>query len=178
MAKTVLPRSWFAVTSLVLWLLSFIPLLWIITGILAIIFGIISLRQIKKWWFIGRKMGMGGIILGILGILFTILLYGGLFYFSFVARTGPFIEMKKEMSRQLLTQATASIELYKKTTWSYPSSLEDLVKAPGFQTVFTSDHYLEPFYYKVSDDGKSFELRSLGPDHQYNTQDDILPLIK
>lgn len=69
--------------------------------------------------------------------------------------------MKNEMSQQLLTQTTASIESYKKMKGNYPATLEDLLKEPGFQTVFTSDHYLKPFYYKVSDDGMTFDLRSL-----------------
>ncbi|OGM15958.1 hypothetical protein A2V56_05070 [Candidatus Woesebacteria bacterium RBG_19FT_COMBO_42_9] len=149
------------------------PLLGVLTGIIAIILGAIGLSKIKKGGVGGKKLAIAGIILGVLGILFSIVMYGSLFYFGFVAKGGPFDAPKKQASEQILTQNAGYLELYKKKNGTYPQTLEELSK-DGY-TVFPSDHYMKPFYYKVSDDGQSYELRSLGPDGEYNTSDDIFP---
>lgn len=196
MAKTVLPRSWFVATSLILGLASFIPvlsdasasLLGVLIGILASIFGIIGLKQIKKWIFIGKKMWISGIILGILGIFFTVVV------------SWPLTEAQNSLTQKYLTQTYIGLELYKKTKWQYPENLEKMQEDMNFQKIlqthfswkptyywdngnyfiftFTDSGWYGKFYYKVSDDWKTFDLRSLGADHEHNTQDDILPSIK
>ena len=162
-----------ATTSLVLGLVAFIPLVGVLLGILAIIFGIIALRQVKKEGLMGKGLSIAGIILGIMGIIFTILLYGSLFYFGFVAENGPFSELKINTSRQILTQDAGAIELYKQKYGKYPSTFEEAINV-GY-TIFGSDHFLKPFYYNVSLDGQSYELKSAGPDKEFGTEDDIFP---
>lgn len=168
--------SGFAIASLILGFFSFIPVLGFLTGIVATTLGIIALIKIKKDLSKGKGFAIAGVILGILGVLFTPLLYGAMFYFFFVAKNGPLDESKKLLSQQLLTQNAGSLELYKKKYGACPNSLDELTK-DGF-AIFSSDHYLKPFYYKVSPDGISYELRSLGPDGAYNTADDIFPNIQ
>jgi hypothetical protein len=163
----------FAITSLILGLVSFIPLVGVLLGILAIVFGFIGLSQIKKNKLKGRVLAIAGILLGIFGIIFTILLYSSLFYFGFVAENGPFSELKVNTSQQILTQDAGAIELYKQKYGQYPESLEEATNA-GY-TIFGSDHYLKPFYYEVSLDGQSYELKSAGPDKEFGTADDIFP---
>lgn len=167
------PKSGFAITSLVLGIVSFIPLVGLLLGLLAIIFGIIAKSKIKKGLYLGKGLSTAGIILGVLGILVTVALYGSLFYFGFVAKGGPFEQPKKELSAQLLTQNAGLLELYKTKTGKYPASLDELKNA-GYQ-IWPSDHYMKPFYYKVSADESSYDLRSLGPDGEYGTGDDIFP---
>lgn len=167
------PKSGMALASLILGFVSFIPLLGIFTGVLAIILGIIAKGNIRKGLETGKKKAAVGVILGILGILFSIVIYGSLFYFGFVAKSGPFNDMKKQLSQQVLTQNAGTIELYKNKYGNYPTSLDDLSKA-GY-TVWPGDHYMKPFYYKVSYDGSTYDLRSLGPDGEYGTLDDIFP---
>ena len=167
-------KSGLAIASLVLGLVSFIPLIGVPLGILAIILGIIGLNKIKKMGLGGKKMAIAGIILGILGIIFTVILYGSLFYFGFVSKTGPFAELKTQVSQQILTQNAGALELYKKQNGRYPENLDQATKA-GF-TIFPSDHYLKPFFYKASADGQSYELRSLGADGEYGSSDDIFPV--
>lgn len=168
-----IPTSGFAITSLVLGIISFIPLVGLLIGVLAIIFGIIAKFKIKKGEYSGKGLSTAGIILGVIGMLFTIALYGSLFYFAFVAKGGPFEQPKRKLSAQLLTQDAGLIELYKTKTGKYPASLEELQKA-GYQ-VWPSDHYMKPFHYEVSTDGSSYDLRSLGSDGEYGTEDDIFP---
>lgn len=134
---------------------------------------LLDYHRLKKSGLEGRNLAIAGIILGIIGILFTILLYGSLFYFGFVAEGGPFQESKIMVSRQILTQNAGALELYKQKYSQYPESLEEATNA-GY-TIFKSDHFLKPFYYKVSPDGQSYEMKSVGPDKEFGTSDDIFP---
>lgn len=165
--------SGLAIASLVLGIVSFFPLIGVILGILAIVFGFIARSNIKRYNLKGLGFATAGIILGILGILFTFILYGSLFYFGFVAKDGPFQEVKIEASKQILTQDTGLLELYKQKYGRYPTTLEEAQKAN--YTIFGTDHFLKPFCYKVSENGKSYELKSPGPDKECNTNDDIYP---
>ncbi len=167
-------KSGLATASLILGLVSFIPFFGVLLGTIAIILGIVGLNEIKKMGLRGKKMANAGIILGILGILFSVILYGSLYYFGFVSKTGPFAELKPKMSQQILTQNAGTLELYKKQNERYPENLNQATKA-GF-TIFLSDHYLKPFFYKASEDGQSYEMRSLGADGIYGTSDDIFPI--
>ena len=169
-----LQKSGVAITSLILGIISFIPLVGVLIGLLAIILGVISLKQIKKLGLGGKKMATFGIVLGILGILFTIAIYSFLFYFGFVSNKGPWAELKPQVSQQILTQDAGALELYKKIYGHYPENLDEALKA-GY-TIFKNDHYLKPFFYQVSEDGQNYELRSLGADGEYGTEDDIFPL--
>jgi len=65
-----------AITSLILGIVS-IPFIWvfgigIILGILSIIFGIISLRNIKKEKLAGKNMAIAGIITGCISIILVL----------------------------------------------------------------------------------------------------------
>src|SRR5258708_37356009 len=62
--------------------MSFIPLLGVPLGLIAIVIGLI-------------KKTKGPALLGLGGIVFSMLLYGSLFYFGFVAKTGPYAELRK-----------------------------------------------------------------------------------
>ncbi|GEM_PF-6923215 len=56
------------IVSIVFGVLSFIPLIGFLTGIIAIIFGIIAIKKDKS------KLGIIGLVLGIVGFLITIAL--------------------------------------------------------------------------------------------------------
>ncbi len=168
------PKSGLAIASLILGLVSFIPLIGVLLGAIAITLGIIASLKISNNHTLGGKnLAIAGTILGVLGICFTFLIYGSLFYFGFVAKDGPFANARIMASQQILTQNAGYLELYKKKHDKYPRSLEELGK-DGY-TAFPTDHYLKPLFYKVSEDGEAYELRSLGPDGTYNTADDIFP---
>ena len=55
----------------------------------------------------------------------------------------------------------------------WPTTFEEAINV-GY-TIFGSDHFLKPFYYNVSLDGQSYELKSAGPDKEFGTEDDIFP---
>jgi hypothetical protein len=78
--------------------LSFIPMFGVLFGIVAIVIGVV-------------KKTKGQIYLGIAGILFSVLLYGGIFYFGFVAKTGPFADLKVKQVSQLIKLDAGQIVL-------------------------------------------------------------------
>jgi hypothetical protein len=71
--------------------LSFIPLLGVLFGLIAIVWGL------SAWRGGGKKLAL----VGAAGIGFTILVYGALFYFGFAQRGGVYddLRMKPELSR-------------------------------------------------------------------------------
>lgn len=163
-------KSGLAIASLILGILSFIPLVGVLLGIIAIILGIVGLIKVKKEKFGGKRMAIIGIILAILGILFTLVLYGSLFYFGFVATDGPFTEQRIQLNRQILQQDAGSLELYKQKFRFYPNSLKDL--SDSNYTIYDSD-FFGNLCYSVSSDKTSYTLTSAGPDKICNTSDDI-----
>jgi hypothetical protein len=167
------PNSGLAVASFILGLLSFIPLVGVVLGITAIVLGLVGKRFATREGGHRPSLSKAGIILGLCGIAFTILLYGSLYYWGFKASTGPFASLRPKASQQFLTQDAGQLELYKLRYGRYPDSLHALSSA-GFSVIF-GDHYLRPFYYKVANDSESYDLRSLGPDGVYGTADDIFP---
>ena len=65
-----IPKSGIAIASLILGVVSFIPLVGVLLGIIAIVLGIVAISQINKQGLGGKGLAKIGIILGILGIFF------------------------------------------------------------------------------------------------------------
>lgn len=168
-----LKKSGMAKVALILGFLSFIPGLGFYIGIVGLIFGFISLSQIKRDGLGGKKMANGGIALCILGILFTFVVYGLLFYWGGVAKNGPFVKIKVQLTDQILTQNIGILEMYKKQNGSYPQNLEQMTNE-GF-SVYPVDAYSNPLIYKLAADGQAYEILSTGADGEYGTADDIFP---
>jgi hypothetical protein len=154
--------------------LSFFPLLGVAFGIAAIIWGL-SARQ---------RGGMKLALIGAAGIMFSVLLYGGIFYFGFVQRGGIYDDLRAKMAQNSLNSLVQSVEFYKVSHGDYPDSLDTLKasqKAGALDAVFVMDPRLLPdgkgdrqFYYKRVDadhyylrgvalDGKPFSPGALVP---------------
>ena len=139
--------------------LSFIPLFGVLFGIIAIVIGVV-------------KRTRGQVYLGNAGILFSVLLYGGIFYFGFIAKTGPFADLKAKQVSQLMNMNAGQIALYKGQHGKLPDALGDLGKPSEKNLFFTTDPWGTKFKYaKLGDD--HFELTSAGPDGKFGTSDDI-----
>ena len=153
--------------------LSFIPLLGVPLGIAAIIWGFAT----KKIG--GRKLAL----IGLGGILSSVLLYGGLFYFGFVQRGGIYDSLRERLAQSMLTSLVPAIEYYKILHGEYPPDLDTLRKSlPKNSFIFVSDptdvRFGQPknFYYeRVGND--HYYLRSIGLDGESFTADDILPEV-
>lgn len=154
--------------------ISYIPLLGVLFGIVAVIWGLTTSKA------------RGGVVaaIGAGGIAFTVLIYGSLFYFGFQKRGGAYDEMRVQMSQSTLNSLVPSVEFYKVQYGSYPASLADLQKSlpkGGFVTTFdmSSAAFAEqpkPFFYKLAD-SDHYYLRGVGADGKPFTADDVLPKI-
>jgi Type II secretion system (T2SS), protein G len=139
--------------------LSFIPLFGILFGVVAIVIGAV-------------KKTRGQIYLGIAGIIFSVLLYGGVFYFGFFAKTGPYVELRIRLVHQQMQIDAGQIALYKGQHGSLPATLSDLGKPSEKNMFFTADPWGKQFKYTPLGDGH-FELTSAGPDREFGTPDDV-----
>lgn len=154
--------------------MSFIPLVGLLFGIIAIVWGLVT----KKLG--GKRLA----VIGAGGIGFTIVIYGALFYFGFVQRGGVYDDLRAKLAQSTINSLLPSIELYKIQNGKYPESLkvlQDSLPKDGFVTVFDPSIVAlggEPrhfFYERVGED--HYYLRGLGPDGKPFTGDDIVPQI-
>jgi len=155
--------------------LSYIPLIGIVFGVVAIICGLVT----KKSG--GRRLAA----IGAGGIAFTIIVYGALFYVGFAQRGGFYDGLRSKLAASMLTLLVNDVEAYKLQTGRYPDSLETLqpsLPKNSPVTVFdptdvqagAKSRY---FYYEIVD-ASHYYLLSVGPDGQPFTQDDILPNVE
>ena len=77
--------------------LSFIPLVGVLFGIVAIIWGLVR----RAWALVGLGAG---------GILFTVALYGALFYYGFHQRGGTYDKLREQLAATMLNSAVKDIE--------------------------------------------------------------------
>jgi hypothetical protein len=155
--------------------LSFIPLVGVPFGIVALIWGITT----KKLG--GKKLAL----IGSLGITFTVVLYGSLFYFGFAKRGGVYDDLRTKLAQSTLNSVVQAVEFYKIQHGTYPESLKVLQESlPKSSMVFVIDPTEVKFsgtpryfyYERVGTD--HYYLRGVGPDEVPFTSDDILPQVQ
>lgn len=154
--------------------MSFIPLLGVIFGIIAIVWGLLT-----------KKNGGKRIVaIGAAGIGFTIILYGALFYFGFMQRGGVYDDLRTKLAKTTINSLVQSIEFYKVQNGSYPESLRTLQESlpkDSLVSVFdptdfkVGEHPRYFYYERIGDD--HYYLRGLGPDGLPFTPDDIVPQV-
>jgi hypothetical protein len=154
--------------------LSFIPLIGLLFGLVAI-----------GWGMATRKAGRRNLVLlGSGGIAFTLVLYGGLFYFGLVQRGGVYDHLRAQLAQSQLNALVPAIEFYKLQRGGYPTSLRELqstLPKNSFTGVFDptslglGDERRYFFYERVGDD--HYYLRGVGPDGRPFTADDIVPQV-
>ena len=153
--------------------MSFIPMFGMIFGIITIVWGLAT----KKLG--GKRLAA----IGAGGILFTIILYGALFYFGFMQRGGIYDDLRTKLAQTTLNSLVQSIEFYKVQQGKYPESLKVLQESlprDSFAPVFdpTNVKLGNPryFYYeRVGED--NYHLLGVGADGQPFTSDDIVPQL-
>jgi hypothetical protein len=151
---------------------SFIPLVGVLFGVIAIIWGI-------------ARRARSLIVLGSCGILFTVIAYGALFYFGMFQRGGIYDKLRSQLAVTMLNSAVKEIEFYKLQHGRYPASLREAEPKDKMQM----NSFIDPtfvrhkgtsdgrFYYELDPSGSFYYLRSVGPDGIPFTGDDILPTL-
>ena len=154
---------------------SFIPLLGVLFGLIAIIWAVLN-RQKTGW-----RVVVG---LGAAGIALTVAIYSSLFYFGFVQRGGVYDDLRaRSIREQLLPPIIKAIEYHDLQYGRYPDSLEELQDKTA-EVLFVHDLFAfvqgteqTTFYYDVFSSGERYTLFSSGPDGLPFTEDDVLPEI-
>jgi hypothetical protein len=152
---------------------SFFPLLGVPLGLIAIIWGLAT----------NRKGRLALVLLGTGGILFTVVLYGSLFYFGFVKRGGIYDELRAKLAATNLQSLAKEIEFHKLQKGTYPATLEELLprKKDSYVMIYDPTQMRlgsmnpVPFYYELQPDKEHYYLLSIGPDQVPFTADDIVP---
>jgi hypothetical protein len=126
------------------------------------------------------------VLLGSLGILFSIVLYSSLFFLTFGGKNNMITDMQKQMALGNLRQCVMNLEFYRQVHGAYPEKLETLADNQhpfnmGGAMLFDQTSGLlgnmkaQLFYYERTADGKGYFLLGRGPDGLPFTQDDVLP---
>lgn len=154
--------------------LSYIPLLGVLFGIVAMIWGMTTSKA------------RGGVVaaIGAGGIAFTVLGYGALFYFGFQQRGGVYDDMRAQMAQGSVNSLVPSVEFYKVQYGTYPVSLDELQKSlPKGSFISTFDpsgagitEQPKHFFYQLAGTDHYY-LRGLGADGKPFTADDVVPKI-
>src|ERR1700735_5579716 len=90
-------------TAYVIGGLSFIPMIGVPFGIAAIVWGIVS----------GKAGRLKVALLGGSGIVVSIVLYGGLFYFGYAQRGGIYDRLRGQLAQQQLYTLVQAVEFYR-----------------------------------------------------------------
>ncbi len=161
-------------------LLSFIPLIGIVFGIVSIIIGLTNFRRLKLISILGAS-----------GIAVSILIFSYQFFVLHnMEKNGEIDRVRKQTTEMFLNNLSNEIASYKLKNGSYPDSLEQISKM-NHSIVITdmfSDNIKSKFdeqneakmkkkssnyFYKLEKD--SFVLFSVGKDGKPFTKDDIFP---
>ena len=146
-------------------ILGLIPLVGAIVGLILIILGIAAFRSWKL------------IVIGAVSILWTIAIYGTLFYVGFFSSLGR--KGWASIAKEELTNAASAIEFYKFENGDYPDSLQQLLKKnrPVFIADPTQFSFKKTVYFQYAHLGDHYTLFSVGVDGVAHTSDDIYPAI-
>ena len=112
-------------------------------------------------------------MLGIGGILFTVFIYGNLYYWSMVATTGPYAGLKVQLTKQLMDTDAGQIALFKNQHGALPATLDEIASSTPDTVMFSmTDAWMNELKYVAQQNGH-FQLVSGGPDKVFGTSDDI-----
>ncbi len=154
--------------------ISFIPLIGIFTGIICIVIAVVGKKSNSKL--------LGG--LGFAGIMFSVVLYGSLFYKMF--NDEGFSKGFEVHAISAMTSLVRHVEYYKLQYGNYPESMAALREnLKEGEMVFSFDMsgplnmgvQQRDFYYEITNGGENYLLFGIGQDAQPFTQDDIFPII-
>ena len=160
------------VATFVVAVLSFVPFFGFVFGTVGVIWG-----AVRRSWLL-TALGAGG-------ILFNVLLYGCLFYFGFHQRGGVYDGLRTQLAVTMLNSAVKDIEFYKLQHGHYPANLSeldttDIHKFPSVidpTSIQRGKSFNKHFFYELDPTGRTYFLRSVGPDGIPFTADDILPSL-
>jgi hypothetical protein len=151
------------------YLLGLICLIPLIGAFVGLVFIILGTTRFKDKWFT---------LIGVFGIVFTIIIYSSLFYAS--KHSSVFTKGFKELSQMQLNSLVKNIEFYKLQNGQYPDSLQQLTKDDNSVFIYDaiqSNQQRKNNLYNYSKVGEKYKLFSSGEDGIPNTKDDLYPQL-
>jgi hypothetical protein len=147
-------------------ILCLIPLVGFFSGLVVLILGIVHFKD-KIY-----------IIIGAIGMLVTIAIYGSMIYY--VETSSVVNDGFSEMSQTQINDLVKSIEFYKIQNGSYPDSLQQIETKNSFVSIYDplptfKEKKSVTFQYHRT--GNKYLLFSVGKDGKPNTKDDIYPTL-
>jgi hypothetical protein len=164
----------FGVLPFVMGGFSFIPLIGIPFGAIAIAWGLLTKRAG------GRLLAQ----VATAGLSFAMTISAGTYYVAFVQRGGIYDQLRLTVAQRQLNFLVQEIELYRVRNGHYPESLDELPSGVPTEAVYSANDPtdLRPglsrrsFYYeRVGSD--HYLLRSVGFDGTAFTAEDIVPQV-
>ena len=148
-------------------LLCLIPLVGAFVGIGLLLYGILKYKD--KWLS----------LIGVAGIIWTGLIYGGLYYIPKYTSFGQ--QGFKNISQMQLNSLVKNVEFYKLSHGHYPDSLKQLLADDKLAPVYDAVQGTKggtPRYYNYEKRGERYVLFSSGPDGIAHTKDDLHPQLR
>ena len=92
------------------------------------------------------------------------------FVFVFFTSIGE----NEKKTEKIMMKVSKLLEAEKIQFGTYPSELKNIIRNNPLRKNLEIDSWKTPFVYSISEDGKSYQLISLGGDCKLGTKDDIL----
>lgn len=147
-------------------LICLIPLVGAFVGLGLLLYGLIKYKD--KWLS----------IIGAAGILWTVIVYGSLYYAA--THASVFKKGFEDISQMQLNSLVKDIEYYKLSHGQYPDSLKQLLtddKLPPIIDAVQGMNTNANSYYNYQKIGGKYLLFSSGQDGISNTKDDLFPQV-
>ena len=151
------------------YLLGLFCLIPLIGAFIGLVFIILGATRFKDKWFT---------LIGVFGIVFTIIVYSSLFYAG--KNASVFKNELVELSQMQLNSLVKNIEFYKLQNGQYPDSLQQLTKDDNGVFIYDpiqSSQSRKNNLYNYSKIGGKYNLFSSGEDGVPNTKDDLYPQL-
>ncbi len=150
---------------------AFLPGFGVFFGAGAVTWGLVSDRPRAR---LGVILGGTGAFLNLLAAVVIVARFGD----------SPAMEQsRRRLARQNLGQIVVELERYRGRTGRYPSMLQELVGHPipvrfiNIQDQTAGVFGFRVYQYRLTPDGRGYDLFATGPDGQSGTQDDVRPVV-
>lgn len=147
-------------------LLCLIPLVGAFAGLGLLLYGIIKYKD--KWLS----------IIGAVGILWTVFVYGALFYIG--TNSSVFKKGFEDISKMQLNSLVKNVEFYKLLHGQYPDSLPQILQDDKMAFIYDASQGMNGTvnrYYNYKKEGDKYQLFSSGQDGEPGTKDDFYPQL-
>jgi hypothetical protein len=160
-------KNWRALAMLLIGITPLYPI--------ALVWSIIDIIQLNKKGEtpkLEKKEAIWSIILLliVIPICFLLLIYGSFAIFGWYSEEYSKPQITKEEGLAIVR----ALNNYNEENKHYPDDLQTVINGNPIRARWASDAWGQSFYYKVSENKKSFKLISKGKDKTLGTADDIL----